>query len=254
MRFHQLDLNLLVALDTLLTERNITVAGQKLHLSQSGMSSGLARLREYFEYELLVMVGKKMIPTPLGERLAVPVRKILTDIQATIDAKPGFHPETSTRRFTLMMSDYAATVLMTEAARRAAVSAPGIGFELLSNNVPAPVEYLDRAEVDLLVMPEDVVPGSHPKDRLFEDDYVCIVWSSTAPRRIWRRRGSTRLVSLPEKAFVAGLREFLRRGRERGIPAPGIGSRQAHAAFQEIHGGLVAHAAARVHEISLSVS
>jgi len=69
-----------------------------------------------------------------------------------------------------MMSDYAATVLMTEVARRAAVSAPGIGFELLSNNVPVPVEHLDRTEVDLLVMPEDVVPGSHPKDRLFEDE------------------------------------------------------------------------------------
>jgi LysR family transcriptional regulator, nod-box dependent transcriptional activator len=177
MRFHQLDLNLLVALDALLTERNITVAGQKLHLSQSGMSSGLARLREYFGDELLMLVGKKMVRTPLGESLAGPVRQILIDIQSTIDTKPGFHPETSTRRFTLMMSDYVASVLMTAVTRRAAAIAPGIGFELLSNNMPTPVDVLDRAEVDLLIMPEDVVPGNHPRDRLYEDDYVCIVCS-----------------------------------------------------------------------------
>jgi LysR family transcriptional regulator, nod-box dependent transcriptional activator len=175
MRFHQLDLNLLVALDALLTERSITLAGQKLHMSQSGMSSGLARLREYFGDDLLVLIGKKMVPTPLGESLAEPVRRILLDIQSTLDAKPGFDPGTSTRRFTLMMSDYVATVLMTEVTRRVARLAPGVGFELLSNIAQSPFEYLDRGEVDVLIMPEEVVPGAHPKDRLFEDGYVCIV-------------------------------------------------------------------------------
>jgi LysR family transcriptional regulator, nod-box dependent transcriptional activator len=51
MRFNKLDLNLLVALDALLTERNITRAAERLHLSQSAMSNALSRLREYFEDE-----------------------------------------------------------------------------------------------------------------------------------------------------------------------------------------------------------
>src|ERR1700749_3619435 len=97
MRFHQLDLNLLVALDALLAERNITVAGQRLHLSQSAMSSGLARLRDYFGDELLVQVGRRMQPTPLGESMVEPLRRILNDIQANIVAKPGFDPATSQR-------------------------------------------------------------------------------------------------------------------------------------------------------------
>jgi DNA-binding transcriptional LysR family regulator len=180
MRFHQLDLNLLVALDALLTERNITLAGRKVHLSQSGMSSGLARLREYFGDELLVPIGKKMVPTPLAESLAGPVRKILIDIQATVDFKPVFDPQASLRRFTIMMSDYAASVLMTGVARRAADLAPGVSFELLSNDVPSPGEILDRGEVDLLIIPEDILPETHPKDRLFEDDYVCVVWSGNS--------------------------------------------------------------------------
>jgi len=69
MHFRQLDLNLLVALDALLTERNITEAGRRVHLTQSAMSGALARLREYFDDELLVQVGRKMVPTPLAENL-----------------------------------------------------------------------------------------------------------------------------------------------------------------------------------------
>src|SRR5215472_18123748 len=114
MHFRQLDLNLLVALDALLMERNITEAGRRLHVTQSAMSGSLGRLREYFGDELLVQIGRKMVPTPLAETLAEPVREILLKVKATVDARPGFDPATSTRRFSLMMSDYVSTVLMNE--------------------------------------------------------------------------------------------------------------------------------------------
>ena len=175
MRFNQLDLNLLVALDALLTERNITAAGVRLHLSQSAMSSALARLRDYFQDELLVQVGRKMAPTPLGDSLAGPVRKLLIDIQTTIAAKPAFEPATANRRFILMMSDYVASVLMTSVARRAAELAPAVGFELLNNNVAAPMDFIDRAEIDFLIMPQEFLSAEHPVEPLFVDDYVCIV-------------------------------------------------------------------------------
>ena len=73
MHFRQLDLNLLVALHTLLDEKNITQAGKRLHLTQSAMSGALARLRQYFGDDLLVQVGRRMVPTPLGESLIEPV-------------------------------------------------------------------------------------------------------------------------------------------------------------------------------------
>ena len=175
MRYHQLDLNLLVALDSLLAERNITLAGRRLNLSQSAMSSSLARLRDFFGDELLVLVGRKMVPTPLGESLSGPVRRILVEIRSTIEATPAFDPATATRRFALMMSDYVATVLMTPVLRHLAKLAPGVSFEILPNNVPAPLDYLERAEIDFLVMPEDTLGDVHPRMRLFEDDYVCVV-------------------------------------------------------------------------------
>ena len=67
MRFHGLDLNLLVALDALLTHQNVTRAAEQLNLSQSALSGALARLREHFDDELVVPIGRRMeAPSPLG--------------------------------------------------------------------------------------------------------------------------------------------------------------------------------------------
>jgi len=177
MHFHQLDLNLLVALHALLDEKNITQAGKRLYLTQSAMSGALARLRQYFGDELLVQVGRKMVPTPLGESLIEPVREILIQVKATIETRPGFDPRSSSRRFSLMMSDYCATVLMLEVTQRAEKLAPQVTFEVLSNNVEDPFGFLDRADIDTLVMPANLLQPDHPQEVLFEDDFVCIAWS-----------------------------------------------------------------------------
>jgi DNA-binding transcriptional LysR family regulator len=67
MHFRGLDLNLSVALDTLITERSISRTGEKIHLSQPATSGALARLREFFKDDLSVPVGRKMVLTPLAE-------------------------------------------------------------------------------------------------------------------------------------------------------------------------------------------
>ncbi|MGH8227529.1 MAG: LysR family transcriptional regulator [Steroidobacteraceae bacterium] len=176
MHFRNLDLNLLVALDALLRERNITLAGKRLHLTQSAMSGALARLRDYFGDELLSQVGRRMLPTPLGDSLAEPVRNALLNIQATIATKPVFDPPTSKRHFRLMMSDYAATVLMSLALRRIERLAPRVRLDVLSNDVDSPAEELERGSVDFLIMPERYLLADHPSERIFEDDFACIAW------------------------------------------------------------------------------
>lgn len=180
MHFNQLDLNLLVALDALLTERSITEAGRRTHVSQSAMSGSLARLREYFEDELLVQIGRKMVPTALGDTLAEPVREILLKIKATVDTKPGFDPASSTRRFSLMMSDYVSTVLMNEVVQHAESLAPHVSFEIVSNDMVNPGDALERGDIDLLIMPQDFLSKNHPEEVLFSDDYACIVWEGNS--------------------------------------------------------------------------
>lgn len=177
MHYRHLDLNLLVALDALLTERNITEAGKRVCLTQSAMSGALARLREYFGDELLVQMGRRMVPTPLAESLAPQVRDTLLKIKTIAETKPGFDPATSTRQFSLMMSDYCSTVLMTEVLPRLERLAPGVRVEVPANNiVEQPTEYLERGDIDFLVMPQDYLADGHPREVLFEDDYACVVW------------------------------------------------------------------------------
>lgn len=180
MHFEQLDLNLLAALDALLTERSITAAGVRVHLTQSAMSGALSRLREFFNDELLTQVGRKMVPTPLGESLAEPVRKILLEIKFTINAKPGFDPSSSTRHFSVMMSDYVDTVLMSKVLQRAAVAAPRVRFNIVSNDVANPFESVERADVDLLIMPREYLSDKHPREDLYTDSYACVVWTGNS--------------------------------------------------------------------------
>ena len=127
MHFRGLDLNLLVALDALITERSISRTGEKIHLSQPATSGALARLREYFKDDLLVPVGRKMVLTPLAEELAEPVRQLLLQTEAIIHRNPVFSPMTSDRAFRLVMSDYVATTLMSRALPEIQRQARGSG-------------------------------------------------------------------------------------------------------------------------------
>ncbi|MGY2235919.1 LysR family transcriptional regulator [Pseudomonas gingeri] len=175
MRFHHLDLNLLVVLDTLLTEQNITRAASRLNVSQSAASGLLARLREYFDDELLVQVGRKMLPTPLAQGLAEPVRRVLLDIQSSIVNKPEFDPLTCKRHFKLIATDFVTTVILSPLAQRLQQRAPHISIDIQ----PAADNYnqmLTQGEVDFVIMPDLYLSDLHAKELLFEDDYQCVVW------------------------------------------------------------------------------
>jgi len=175
MNLHRLDLNLLVALDVLLAERSITRAAERLNLSPSATSGALARLRTYFDDEILTQIGRRMAPTPLGESLQASVRDCLLHVQATIDNRPHFDPLNSKRNFRLMMSDYVSTVLMPRALRRLQREAPGITIELVGNQ-NEPWEALASGDIEFLVLPQNFIRPDHPSEILFEDDYVCVCW------------------------------------------------------------------------------
>ena len=176
MNFRGLDLNLLVAMDALLTERSTTRAGERIYLSQSAMSGALARLRAFFDDELLIQVGQRMVLTPLAEDLVNPVREALLAIEKVVNKDQVFDAGTSTRRFRIMLSDYAAVVLMTRAMPAIQQMAPNVAIELLSNSELA-LPSLDRGDIDLLMIARQYTSKSHPSEELFRDDYTCVVWA-----------------------------------------------------------------------------
>lgn len=179
MRFNHLDLNLLVALDVLLDEQNITRAAARLHMTQSATSGVLSRLRTYFEDDLLVQVGRKMMPTPLAKELEIPVREVLLKIQTSITAKPVFDIAKSKRHFRIMASDYLISVLFAEVIQAVNCEAPQITFELMSPGETS-MEMLMRGEVDLLIAPENYMPAEHPSQLLFNEEHVCVVWEGNS--------------------------------------------------------------------------
>jgi LysR family nod box-dependent transcriptional activator len=176
MDLHGLDLNLLVVLDALFTERSVTRTGERIHLSQSATSAALGRLREFFKDDLLLPVGRKMLLTPHAEGLVDPVRDLLLRTEAIIKHNTIFHPETASRNFRIMMSDYAATVLMPEILPRLEQLAPCVTLEIVSH-LDSPAEKLERGEIDLLIYPQGRNSPHHPCEDLFQEDFVCLVWS-----------------------------------------------------------------------------
>jgi LysR family transcriptional regulator, nod-box dependent transcriptional activator len=175
MRFNKLDLNLLVALDALLTECSITRAAERVHLSQSAMSNALGRLRDYFEDELLVQVGRRLEPTPRAQVLREAVRDVLVRIDTSIAAQPHFDCTTSDREFRLCISDYSMEVLLPKVLAIAADQRSTVRFRL-QPQVAYPARALERGDADLLVIPKAYVSPDHPTELLFDDEFVCVVW------------------------------------------------------------------------------
>lgn len=173
MRFKKLDLNLLVALDHLVTLKSVSLAAEKMFMSQSAMSNALNRLRQYFDDPLLVQVGKRMEVTPRAEAMHPAIREILVRIEATIDTQPEFDPTGSSRTFNVLVSDYSLRVLIPLVLAEMERQGARVGLNLLMQS-NTPHTMLERGDADLLVCPDVFTSPDHPSQLLFEDVYVVI--------------------------------------------------------------------------------
>lgn len=174
MRYQRLDLNLLTALRALLTERNVTRAGETLHVSQSAMSGMLARLRDYFDDPLIVPVGRRMALTPLAETLVDPVNDLMLRLDATLATRPEFDPASARRQFSIVASDYVAEVLLIDVLREVHQQAPGIQVEFRQPSNTAAVD-LENGEVDFVINPARFTTPNQASTVLFEDSYHAVV-------------------------------------------------------------------------------
>ena len=178
MRLNRLDLNLLIALDALLTEQSITRAAERLNLTPSALSSALSRLREYFDDELLVQVGRKMEPTPRAQGLHNAVRDVLVRIDCAIAIQPRFDARTSDRIFRICLSDYTQLVLAPHLLALCAADRCTVRFEFLPQ-VANPQRTLERGEADLLVIPRGFLSPDHPEEVLYEEQFQCLMWEGS---------------------------------------------------------------------------
>lgn len=178
MRFNKLDLNLLVALDALLSLQSVSRAAEQVSISQSAMSNALARLREHLGDELLVQVGRKMELTPRAQGIQDAVRDVLVRIDATITARPEFVAARSDRLFRIFVSDYTMVTLIPHLLALSSQQSLGVRFEFLPQT-SQPQRMLERGEADLLVVPNNYCSAEHPTELLMEEDFCCIVWAQS---------------------------------------------------------------------------
>lgn len=200
MNLRQIDLNLLVALDALLTERNVTRAGERLHLSQSAMSSALAKLRHMFDDELLVRVGRNLEPTAYAEEIAGPVRQCLQQLEDLLNAKRAFEPRAESRVFRIAATDYAVLLMLAPLVNRLEQLAPDIAVEFVKLDTAASA-LLTGGNVDFCIMPEGVEP-TLPSQDLFKDPWVCILWDRH--QSIGARLTLEEFMAQPHMAFNIG--------------------------------------------------
>jgi DNA-binding transcriptional LysR family regulator len=151
------------------------LAADRLNLSQSAASGALARLREYFKDDLLVLQGRSMALTPRAEKLVAPVRAVLEQIRATIMVDEPFDPASSDRTLSIMATDYIVEILLRPVIVACATEAPGVRFELVPI-IESPVEALQRGRADLLIGIDNVVSTEHPSELLYTEDFVIAGW------------------------------------------------------------------------------
>ena len=178
------DLNLLVALEALLRERNVTRAGRAVGLSQPAMSATLARLRSLFDDALLQRVGREYQLTARAAELNEPLKVALGAIERTLERAPTFDPATAKRRFRIATTDYLLVVLCGPLVAHLQRVAPGIQLQL-RQSTPDVAQDLTARRLDLTLQPAALVPEAATQE-LFTDHWVCAVWRGhpTVKKRI----------------------------------------------------------------------
>jgi DNA-binding transcriptional LysR family regulator len=174
MNLRSVDLNLLVALDALLSERHVTKAATRIGLSQPAMSNALSRLRGLFGDELLVRTAAGMTPTPRALELIEPLRQLLRQVERVLDSDAGFDPLTAERTFTVRMSDILACMILPELIARVHASSR-IALNTLHLPPAQTVEALERDEVDVAISMGLSHSTSIRATTLLKDRMVCIM-------------------------------------------------------------------------------
>ena len=174
MNIRDIDLNLLVFLDALLRERSVTKAALAMDISQPAMSNALRRLRKLLGDPVLVRTASGMQPTDRALKLQRPVRNALAQLETAIAPNRAFEPATAERLFTVLITDYAASVLMPHVVSVLEREAPNIALNILSAGSDA-IDQIERGEADFLVNRFGKLPANFHQHKLWSDRMACLI-------------------------------------------------------------------------------
>ena len=174
MNISKIDLNLLIYLDVLLREKNVTRAAGQLNITQPAMSNGLKRLRTLFNDPILVRTSDGMVPTERARALAPAIRKILLELEEALQGEEEFNEQHSHRVFRLMASDYAASTLLPKLFKRINQIAPNVTIDIMT---PSDVTFHDveAGKIDMAINRFDELPQSFHQKTIWRDTFSCLL-------------------------------------------------------------------------------
>ncbi|MBF6990290.1 MULTISPECIES: LysR family transcriptional regulator [Cupriavidus] len=168
----RLDLNLLVTLDVLLSEHNVTRAAQRLHFSQPSVSVHLARLRDYFGDPLLLPGPRGMRPTARAESLREPLREALAALEHAVSPDSPFDPAAATHTWRVAATDYGESTIVLPAIRALRTAAPGARLAVLEMVPSRIARQCEQGELDLAFHTTEGSPPALHRRALFTERYV----------------------------------------------------------------------------------
>jgi DNA-binding transcriptional LysR family regulator len=171
----RIDFNLLVALDVLIAERNVTKAARRLNLSQPALSAQLNRLRDLFSDQLLIPAQRGMIPTQRALELQEPLRQALEGVRSVVAEQVAFDPVNVEITIAIAASDYVQYALLMPLTSALQREAPKIRIAWRPIDGRTLHTQMERGEVDLGIMTPDTAPDQLRSRKLFDERYVVIV-------------------------------------------------------------------------------
>lgn len=172
MHISRLNLNLLLSLEALLTECNVSSAAKRTFITQSAMSHNLSRLREIFHDELLFRTGNTLNRTPRGETLLNDVQDLLEQIQSLIEQQK-FDPKQQKRTFIIGMTEYS-DFLMVPFYRE--IEQENYQINILAHHLPlyAQQAMLNNQQIEASIGITYELT-SLPHEVLFTEPLVCVM-------------------------------------------------------------------------------
>jgi len=174
MHLAAIDLNLLVALDALISEVHVGKAARRIGLSQPAASHALQRLRDLIDDPLLVRVGTKMQLTPRAEALRAPLAEVLEQTRNLFVAD-DFDPATSTRRFRLMMPDHVIDLVMPALLERIGGQAPGVRLDVIPWRGSSAVNGELARTIEIVIACTAQPLAGFQQQRLFSDTEAVVI-------------------------------------------------------------------------------
>jgi len=174
MELREIDLNLLVIFNQLLVEKRVSAVAETLGLSQPAVSNALNRLRRLLGDELFLRTSRGMEPTPFATQLAEPVAYALGTLHGALNQQIAFAPESSSRHFTLAMTDIGEIYFLPRLADALARQAPGITLGTVRTDAIQLREEMEAGHIDLAVGLLPRLQAGFFQRRLFRHRYVCM--------------------------------------------------------------------------------